>query len=471
MGLQLSGSIQLNGSIEATVISSSFFGDLTVPSGNGSKDTEFDNSTGFGATSVTAITIDSNGKIYVGGSFTTYKGVEANRIIRLNPDGSKDTGFDNSTGFNATVQAITIDSNGKIYVGGSFTTYKGVEATRIIRLNPDGSKDTEFDNSTGFGGTSVTAISIDSNGKIYVGGNFSTYKGVNANRIIRLNPDGSKDTEFDNSTGFNNSTFYITIDSNGKIYVGGQFTTYKGVEANRIIRLNPDGSKDTEFDNSTGFNNSIWNISIDSNGKIYLGGQFTTYKGVEANRIIRLNPDGSKDTEFDNSTGFNVTVFAISIDSNGKIYVGGSFTTYKGVSANRIIRLNPDGSKDTEFDNSTSFNEAVYDITIDSNGKIYVGGQFTTYKGVSANTIIRLDTTFIPFISTTELKERLDNPTPAFPFTGSANISGSANINGTIVLSTVSSSFNFADDAAAASGGIDLGGLYHTTGSIKIRLV
>ena len=78
---------------------------------------------------------------------------------------------------------------------------------------------------------------------------------------------------------------------------------------------------------------------------------------------------------------------------------------------------------------------------------------------------------FIPFISTTELKERLDNPTPAFPFTGSANISGSANINGTIVLSTVSSSFNFADDAAAASGGIALGGLYHTTGSIKIRLV
>jgi len=182
--------------------------------------------------------------------------------------------------------------------------------------------------------------------------------------------------------------------------------------------------------------------------------------------------NGSKDTEFDNSTGFGATsVTTITIDSNGKIYVGGSFTTYKGVEANYIIRLNPDGSKDTGFDNSTSFNGAVYDITIDSNGKIYVGGLFTTYKGVEANRIIRLDTAFIPFISTTELKERLDNPTPAFPFTGSANISGSANINGTIVLSTVSSSFNFADDAAAASGGIDLGGLYHTTGSIKIRLV
>jgi uncharacterized delta-60 repeat protein len=286
-----------------------------------------------------------------------------------------------------------------------------------------------------------------------------------------IRSDSSKDTEFDNSTGFNDNVNTIVIDSNGKIYVGGFFTTYKGVQANRIIRLNPDGSKDTEFDNSTGFNGAVTTIAIDSNGKIYIGGSFSTYKGVSAWNIIRLNPDGSKDTGFDNSTGFNTFVRAIAIDSNGKIYVGGTFSSYKGVEANEIIRLNPDGSKDTEFDNSTGFNNIVYDITIDSNGKIYVGGLFTTYKGVEANRIIRLDTAFIPFISTTELKERLDNPTPAFPFTGSANISGSANINGTIVLSTVSSSFNFADDAAAASGGIDLGGLYHTTGSIKIRLV
>jgi uncharacterized delta-60 repeat protein len=475
MGLQLSGSIQLNGSINSTIISSSFFGDLTVSSVNGSKDTEFDNSTGFN-NSISDITIDSNDKIYVVGFFTTYKGVAANRIIRLNPDGSKDTGFDNSTGFDGGVNTIAIDSNGKIYIGGSFSTYKGVAANRIIRLNPDGSKDTGFDNSTGFNNT-VNTITTDSNGKIYVGGVFSSYKGVEANEIIRLNPDGSKDTEFDNSTGFNDDVVDIEIDSNGKIYVGGGFTTYKGVTENRIIRLNPDGSKDTGFDNSTGFNGIVNDIAIDSNGKIYVGGFFTTYKGASANRIIRLNPDGSKDTGFDNSTGFNSPVGLnmnpriITIDSNGKIYVGGGFSTYKGVSANGIIRLNPDGSKDTGFDNSTGFNGVITDIAIDSNGKIYVGGGFSTYKGVSAINIIRLNTTFIPFISTTALKDVLDNPIPTFPFTGSANISGSANINASLLLSRVSSSFNFANDAAAQSAGIPLGGLYHTSGSIKIRLV
>jgi uncharacterized delta-60 repeat protein len=420
---------------------------------DGSKDTGFDNTTGFNS-QVTAIAIDSNGKIYVVGGYSTYKGVTNNYIIRLNPDGSKDTGFDNTTGFNSIVNAIVIDSNGKIYVGGQFTTYKGVTENRMIRLNPDGSKDTGFDNTTGFGST-VNAIVIDSNGKIYVGGQFTTYKGVTENRMIRLNPDGSKDTAFDNTTGFNGQVnaividsngkiyvggdftiykdgFYnrfiilnnigtpissrvyfrndkpnfgfefnttgfnstvrsIVIDSNGKIYVGGVFTTYKGVTENFIIRLNPDGSKDTAFNNTTGFNNQVNAITIDSNGKIYMGGVFTTYKGVVANRIIRLNPDGSKDTGFDNTTGFDSTVNAIVIDSNGKIYVGGVFTSYKGVVANRIIRLNPDGSKDTGFDNTTGFSGIVLSIAIDSNGKIYVGGQFTTYKGVTENRIIRLN--------------------------------------------------------------------------------
>jgi hypothetical protein len=54
-------------------------------------------------------------------------------------------------------------------------------------------------------------------------------------------------------------------------------------------------------------------------------GDFTTYKGVAAIRIIRLNPDGSKDTDFDNSTGFNNTVLEFQLDSNNKLYVGGAF--------------------------------------------------------------------------------------------------------------------------------------------------
>ena len=368
---------------------------------DGTKDTGFDNSTGFNSP-VNALALDSNGKLYVGGLFTTYKGTTETRIIRLNSDGTKDTGFDNSTGFNSTVRSFQIDSNGKLYVGGSFTTYKGTTANGIIRLNSDGSKDTAFDNSTGFNST-VIALALDSNGKLYVGGGFSTYRGATNNRIIRLNDDGGGFTEivapaqyaslFSNVvSGFNGSVIALLLDSNGKLYVGGSFTTYKGETANRIIRLNPDGTKDTAFDNSTGFNGNVWSFQIDSNGKLYVGGFFTTYKGNTENYIIRLNTDGSKDTGFDNSTGFNLGVRALLLDSNGKLYVGGQFTAYKGTTANRIIRLNTDGTKDTGFDNSTGFNNIVNSLLLDSNGKLYVGGLFTTYKGTTANAIIRLNT-------------------------------------------------------------------------------
>lgn len=343
--------------------------------------------------------------LYVAGNFTTYKGVTATRIIRLNADGTVNGTFNSGTGFSSVPDELINDSNNKLYAVGSFNTYDGFTITGkqlgVIRLNLNGTRDSGFDGK-GFpitfpGVQQPKSIAIDSNGKIYVGGSFTDYNGITENGIIRLNPDGTKDTGFDNSTGFNVNVFApvdtLVIDSNGKIYAGGGFTTYKGVAANYIIRLNADGTKDTGFDNTTGFDESVNILAIDSNGKIYVGGSFTTYKGATENRIIRLNPDGSKDTGFDNSTGFDGSVNALTIDSNGKIYVGGTFSSYKGSAANRIIRLNPDGSKDTGFDNSVAFfgGTSVNAFAIDSNGKLYVGGNFTVYKGVSENYIIRLN--------------------------------------------------------------------------------
>jgi uncharacterized delta-60 repeat protein len=355
---------------------------------------DFDNSIGFNGVPAPLI-IQPDGKIIVGGQFSSYKGINANNIIRLNTNGSKDTSFDYGTGFNARIIGMSLQSDGKIIVGGQFSTYKGItDNNLIIRLNPDGSKDTSFDNSIGFIGGSVNTIAIQPDGKILVGGDFSTYKGISANYIIRLNPDGSIDTSFNYGTGFGIfgvSVVSIAIQPDGQILVGGDFTTYKGVSANRIIRLNPDGSKDLTFNNNIGFNGSVFSIALQPDGKILCGGQFTQYKGVSANRIIRLNPDGSKDTSFDNSVGFNAYVFPIAIQNDGKILCGGLFTSYKGVTENYIIRLNPDGSKDTSFDNSVGFNSIPNSLAIQNDGKIICGGNFSSYKGYTNNGIIKLN--------------------------------------------------------------------------------
>jgi uncharacterized delta-60 repeat protein len=339
------------------------------------------------------ITIQPDNKILVGGAWTTFSGVSANRIIRLNSDISIDNTFNIGTAFNNIVYNIAIQSDGKILVGGNFTTYQGVSAIRIIRLNSDGSRDNTFSIGTSFNDV-VEYIKIQSDGKILVVGRFTTYQGVSANRIIRLNSDGSIDNTFIIGTGFNNSiTYGIDLQSDGKIVLGGQFTTYQGVSASRIIRLNSDGSRDNTFSIGSGFNNEVNTIKIQSDGKILVGGSFSTYQGVSANQIIRLNSDGSRDNSFVIGTGFGASqgVFSMQIQSDDKIVVGGNFTTYQGVSASRIIRLNSDGSRDNTFNSGTGTNNTILELAIESDGRILITGAFITYNGKSANRIARLN--------------------------------------------------------------------------------
>jgi uncharacterized delta-60 repeat protein/prepilin-type N-terminal cleavage/methylation domain-containing protein len=415
---------------------------------NGSRDTNFAIETGFENT-VNTIAVQSDGKILIGGSFTTYQGVSANRIVRLNDNGSRDMTLDIGTGFNNIVNTITVQEDNRILMGGTFTSYQGVSANRIIRLNNDGSRDTNFNIGGGFNST-VLAIVLQSGGKILVGGAFSTYPGVTSNRLISLNNNGSIDTSFNVGTGFDstintivlnndkilvgglfityqeigvgrilslntdasidevfnsgngfNSTINtIATQGDNKILVGGLFTSYQGGLANRISRLNIDGSVDAEFNVSTGFNSNVQSIVVQGDDSILVGGLFTTYQGVSANRLIKLNNDGSRDLDFNIGGGFNNIVNTIAVQSDGKILIGGSFTTYQGVAVNRIIRLNDNGSIDTTFDIGGGFNNIVNTIAVQSDGKILIGGSFTTYQGVSVNRIIRLndngsiDTTF-----------------------------------------------------------------------------
>ena len=363
---------------------------------DGSKDITFSTGTGFsslvGTTHVAAIKVQSDGRILTGGDFFNYNGSAANYFIRLDANGSKNTIFSTGTGFRSgTVYKITAQNDGKILVGGYFATYNGNTENSIIRFNPDLTKDTSFGIGTGFNDT-VSAITVQADGKILVGGSFTTYNGTAANRIIRLNTDGSKDTSFSTGSGFDNEVQALTLQSDGKILVCALFTTYMGVTENRMIRLNTDGSKDTSFNTGTGFNSSAVKIVVQTDGKLLVGGWFTTYNGTAKNRLIRLNPNGSIDPSFNIGTGFDGFVRGMTVQADGKILVGGGFTTYKGATENRIIRLNPDGSKDSSFSIGTGFNNAVREIVFQADGKIIVGGYFTTYNETTENNIIRLNT-------------------------------------------------------------------------------
>ena len=233
------------------------------------------------------VVADGAGDLYVAGAFTSYGRAARNRIARINPDGTIDDGFAVGSGFDSWTYVIALDGT-KVVVGGTFTTYSGTAAPRLTRLATDGTVDPTFNVGTGFN-NAVRAVTPAGGGKLYVGGNFTQVNGAAAPYMVRLNADGSVDPGFACGVGFaGGGVLRIARQVDGKVIVVGYFTSYQGAAANRIIRLNPDGTPDATFATGAGFNNHADVVYLAPSGKIYVGGAFTAYDGTPVKRLVRL---------------------------------------------------------------------------------------------------------------------------------------------------------------------------------------
>jgi uncharacterized delta-60 repeat protein len=339
---------------------------------------------GVGASSrIKTVEIQSDGKIITGGMFTSYNGISGKRVARLNIDGTVDMSYNIGTGADGDVKATAQQSDGKVIIGGYFNNFTNTSRKYLIRLNTNGTKDASFNNGTGISGpassyTGVETILIQPDDKIIIGGYFSTVSSKQRGCVARLNIDGTVDTTFTTGPGANNPIYSTALQSDGKIIVAGKFTSYNGISMNCIARLHSDGSLDTTFNVGTGVNNDIYSTVIQSDGKIIIGGNFTSYNGMIMNCIARLNSDGSIDTTFNVGTSVNNNINSTAIQSDGKIIIGGNFTSYNGTSINRIARINSDGSLDNTFNVGAGTNNTVDAIDIKSNGQIIIAGNFTT---------------------------------------------------------------------------------------------
>src|SRR5690606_7268837 len=148
-----------------------------------------------------------------------------------------------------------------------------------------------------------------------------------------------------------------------------------------VVRLNADGSLDNSFGitEGVGINAIVFSDGVQSDNKVLVGGtQFISEAGGQIN-IVRFNEDGSLDSTFNIGTGLEdenqaVIVEDFVIQSDGKIIIGGSFSSLSGQSVKRIARLNSDGTQDTTFDSGTGFNASLSDLLLQPDGKIVAGG-------------------------------------------------------------------------------------------------
>jgi uncharacterized delta-60 repeat protein len=349
---------------------------------------------------INATAIQSDGKIIIAGDNID------NSIARLNSDGTPDSTFNSGTGADDEINTIAIQSDGKIIIAGWFENFAEVSRKRIARLNSNGTLDTSFDPGTG-ADWAINAIAVQSDGQILIGGGFNNYNGTAINGIARLNANGTLDTTFDPGEGTDDQIETIAIQSDGKILIGGDFSTYNSINRSHIVRVNTNGTLDAGFDPGTGTHTDsdsddeyINSLSIQPDGKIIIAGEFISYNGTDRFGIARINSNGSLDEEFNPGTGTS-SIEITAIQSDGKIVIGGWFETYNGVSRVSIARINSNGTLDTSFNPGTGASYEGTDfpasgnigtVSIQSDGKIVIGGWFDTYDGFERDCLTRINT-------------------------------------------------------------------------------
>jgi uncharacterized delta-60 repeat protein len=342
---------------------------------------------------VFALAAQADGKILLGGNFTSLGATARNRLARVNADGSLDSAFNPAP--NATVISLRVQPDGKILVGGSFTAIGGSNRARLARLNADGSLDAGFIASADAG--SVDQLVLQADGKLLIAGLFTQINGLPRPSFARLNADGSLDTAFDVPVATASTTpnvlvvSVVAVQPDGRILIGGNMSTVAGQARTSLARLNADGSLDATFNPSPNFTVSA--IVVQPDGKILIGGSFTTVGFTARNRLARLNADGSIDATF--NSGADASVMRLALQADGRVLVAGTFSSLTGGLRSRLARVGPDGTLDASFDPNVTgtvggSSPGVYALVVPGPDQVVFGGAFSAVSGQPRSGLARL---------------------------------------------------------------------------------
>ncbi len=389
---------------------------------DGTTDPEF-HQPEFDKLSVSALAVQADGKILIGGDFKSVNGIGRPGLARLQTRGDLDTGF-NPAALPGVVGAIATLPDDKVLVGGTggllrlngdgsidskFSPTVGSslfavardgkivvkDSDHVRRLNADGTIDpsfalTQFD----FIGT-INALLIQPDGKVLVSGFFQAAGTLGRAGLARLNSNGTVDVDFDPQLEFPGEVSAVLAGSDGKMLVGGSFDFVNGVPANGIARLNPDGSVDRQFRSRSGplpaglgpFSR-VSAMTKQTDGKIVVAGHLVDYAGVSPSHLVRLYSDGVLDLDFQpgdgtRNDGRGATISTLKAQPDGRLLVGGSFDHFSGVARSGLVRLERDGNVDRSFLHGSGATGGDYSqvraVELQSDGAIVVGGDFTFF--------------------------------------------------------------------------------------------
>ena len=329
---------------------------------------------------VQTVAMQADSKLILGGSFLNYDGVSSKRVVRINPDGSVDNSFNIGSGANNIIHSVVVQPDEKIILAGAFSVFRNTAQKRIVRLNPDGTIDTTFNTALGANDDIFCAYLLP-DGKIMVGGIFTSFNWVPRSGLARLNADGSLDETFVPNAPLSTVT-EINFLADGKMLIN---------DNSRLLRINDDGSNDPSFYTGAGTDYPIQAVHMLANGKILVGGYFTLYDNQPFNRLLRLNVDGTIDSAFNSETGADYGVLTITEQADGQLLISGLFSHYKGNDVEKVARISPDGDFDPTFDTGMGpDNIVLHHLVQPHDGRVVLVGDFNAYDGAARGRVARI---------------------------------------------------------------------------------
>ena len=344
---------------------------------------------------VNALALQTNGAVVVGGAFSRLGGLGHTLVGRLDGQGTLDTNFNVSLGndpFDTSVKALAIQTDGKILVGGSYLYYGAQQSRDLIRVDPSGAVDSSFDAGIYGGYPFISCLILQADQKLVFAGCFEGAAWQAHTNIFRLEASGAPDLGFTNGTEqaalpTDGRIYAMAAQPDGKLLLGGLFNKLCGSPRSHLGRLNANGTLDTSFNPGAGGN--VYCLALQADGRILVGGSITNLAGQARSRLGRLLADGTLDTAF--NPGANGTVESLALQADGKILAGGAFTNLAGRAFSHLGRLNPDGSANTTF--IPGADGTVWALALQADGKVLVGGSFQALAAQSRTNLGRLNNT------------------------------------------------------------------------------
>lgn len=324
--------------------------------------------------SVTRMLAASDGSILLAGDFSSAGGTRS-YLRRLQADGTVDSTFQGGPSGGA-IMALTEQPDGRLLVGGGFELFGGQPRFGVARIDSEGRLDPAFVPywAPQVDRVDVQALAVQADGRVLVGGCFDTGGGVNVGAVVRLNPDGSLDPTFQAPWGPHADwredamVFDVAVQRDGRILVAGRLP-----RQNHLVRLLPDGSVDPSFAVGGGAQGGYYpytrQVLLLPDGRMVVAGNFSSFAGVACNQLVRLQPNGSVDSSFSAAAG--CCIDSVALQPDGRLLVAGSFTNFNGAPRSALVLLNPNGSLDPRFELTSGYDQ-VLRVALQRDGQVLV---------------------------------------------------------------------------------------------------